>query len=119
MSYVERHTITVTTATSGAGIGYSPVVTGRVAALRYTKATGGLASTSDLTITTETSAQSLWSATNINATTTVHPVAVANLPSGASSSLTEVPIFAANERIKVEVAQGGNTKTGTFTVIMA
>ena len=70
MSYAERHTVTVTTAAGGAGTGYTPVVTGEIAAIIYTAATGGLASTTDLTVTTETTAQSLWSATNIAATST-------------------------------------------------
>ena len=119
MSYAQKHTVTVTTATSGVGTGYTPVVTGRIAAVIYTKATGGLASTSDLTVTTEDSAQAVWSATNINATTTVHPLAPGNLSDGSSSSLTEVPIFAAQERVKIAIAQGGNAKVGTFTVILA
>jgi len=119
MSYAQSHTVTVTTATGGGGTGYTPVVTGRIAAVTYTQATGGLASTSDLTVTTEDTAQSVWSATNINATTTVHPVAAANLPSGAASSLTEVPIYACGERVKIAVAQGGNTKTGSFQVVLA
>jgi len=119
MSYAELHTVTVTTATSGAGTGYTPVVTGKIALVKYAKATGGLASTSDLDVTTEVSAQTVWSATNINATTEQRPVAVAQLPSGVDSSLTEVPIYAAQERIQITVAQGGNTKSGAFTVIVA
>ncbi len=120
MSYAERHTVSVTTATGGGAIGYTPVITGRIAAIAYAKATGSpFASTADITVTTDISAQSVWSEANVNASETNHPVAVANLTDGSASTLTEIPIYAANERVKIAIAQGGNTKIGTFTVIIA
>jgi len=120
MSYSQRHTVAVTTATSGTTTGYTPVVTGRVAAIAYTKPTGTpFASTVDFTITTENSAQTVWTQANQNASATKHPVAAASLPSGAASTLTEVPIYAANERVKIGITNGGAAKTGTFTVLIA
>lgn len=119
MSYAEYHVVTVTTATGGTITGYTPVVTGRVVGIVYTAATGTpLASTADFTITTETTAQSLWSESNVTASKTVNPVTAANLETGAASTLTEAPIYAARERVKIAIAQGGNTKTGVFTVIV-
>jgi hypothetical protein len=121
MAYAERHTQTVTTATGGAATVYTPVITGRIAAIVYTKATAAVAyaSTVDFTITSDTSNQTLWSELNVNASKTARPVGVATLPSGASSTITESPIYVAQERVKIVLAAGGNTKQGTFTVIVA
>ena len=121
MSYAERHTQTVVTATGGTATVYTPVITGRIAAVVYTKATAAVAyaSTVDFTITAETSAQNIWTEANVNATETAYPVAAAKLASGAASTITESPIYVAQERVKIVLAQGGNTKRGTFTVIVA
>ena len=121
MSYVEKHTVNVTTATGGGFTGYTPNVTGRIAAIRYVKdGTAPLASTADFTITTEDSAQNLWVDTNINASENVYPVLAGNIAgTGAASTLSEVPVYAALERIKIVVAQGGNTKLGSITVVVA
>lgn len=121
MAYAEKHTVDVTTATGGGATAYTPVVKGRIASIRYIKdGTAPLASTSDFTITTEDSGQNLWVDTNINATENVYPVVAANLAgTGAASSITEAPIYAAGERVKIVVAQGGNTKVGRFIVVVA
>ena len=121
MSYAESHTVEVTTATGGDATAYTPVVTGRISAVKYTKATGTpFASTADFTITTDDTGQNVWVDSNINATETVYPVQIANLAStGAASTLTEVPVYAAGERVKITIAQGGNTTNGTFTVVIA
>jgi hypothetical protein len=120
MSYAEKHTVNVTTATGGGGVAYTSVVTGRIASIAYVSdGTTPFASTADFTITTEDTAQSIWSESNVTASKTVNPVTAANLESGAASSLTEAPIYAAGERIKIAVAQGGDTKSGAFTVVIA
>lgn len=121
MAFPESHTVDVTTSTGGAATAYTPVVRGRIAAIKYTKdGTSPLASTADFTITTEDTGQNLWVDTNINATEVVYPVIAANLGgTGGASSLTEVPVYAAGERVKIVVAQGGNTKVGEFKVVVA
>lgn len=118
MSYCERHAVSVTTTATGIATGYTPVVVGRIVAVQYSKATGGLASTTDVTVTTEDTGQAVWSATNLNASTTVSPLVAAVLTSGAASSLSELPVYAAGERVKIAIAQGGNAKTGSFAVIV-
>ena len=121
MSYVERHTVTVTTATGGGATGYTPDLTGRIVYMGYTKDT--FASTTDLTITTELSTQAVWSETNINASKDLYPLAVADGVDGVALATAGdaqfVPVFVANERIKIVVAQGGNTAAGTFEVLVA
>lgn len=118
--FPQAQDIAITTSTGGAATVYSSVVRGVVSAIKYTKATGTpLASTADITVTLEDSGQAVMTFTNINATSVKYPRAIATLASGAASTLTEVPVYAVNERVKVVVAQGGNTKTGTITVVTA
>lgn len=120
MSYVEKHDVVPVTATGGGVTAYTPVVTGRVSAIIYTKAgTNPYDAGSDVTITTEDSGQNLWTEVNVNASESNYPVVAASLPNGTASTITETPIYAAGERVKIVIAQGGNTKTGTFTVIIA
>lgn len=120
MTYVERHSVTIETATGGGATGFTPVVTGRVAAVVYTAATGTpYASTADFDVTAEETGLVIWSENNVTASKTVHPVTEGDLNTGTQSTLVEVPIFVANERIKIAIAQGGNTRTGTFEVVVA
>lgn len=120
MSYPQIQSVGITTTTGGAATVYTDVIRGRVAAVKYTKAgSSPLASTADITVTLEDSGQAVVTLTNINATTTVYPVAAATVQSGAASTLTEAHIYAVGERLKCVVAQGGNTKVGTITVVTA
>ena len=116
--FAQRHRITATTAADGTATAYSPPgITGRIHAIIYDKV--DFADGVDFTITLEATGESLWTDTNINASETVYPVRAANVgTTGAASSLTEVPIIAANDRVKIQIAQGGNTKTGAFQVVV-
>lgn len=113
--HAERHTVALETDASGDVTGYTPNITGRVHSISYVK--GDFADGVDFTITLESTGESLWTDTNVNASERVYPVAPANLGStGGASSLTEVPVVAANDRVKIVVASGGNAKSGTFHV---
>ena len=116
--FAERHRISVTTAADGSATAYSPPgITGRIHAIVYTKNT--FADGVDFTITLEATGESLWTDTNVNASETVYPVQKANLGgTGAASTILEVPIIAANDRVKIVIAQGGNVTNGIFTVIV-
>lgn len=116
---VVRHTVDLVTATGGGATAYSPTVTGRIGAIVYTKdGSVPLASTADITITAEATGETVWSEANVNATKSVRPVAPATTTTGAASSLTETPIWVSNDRVKIVVAQGGNTKSGSFQIVM-
>lgn len=116
---VQRHIVDITTATDGSATAYSPTVTGRIGAIVYTKdATTPLASTADVTITAEQTGEGVWAESNVNASKTVRPLAAAATPLGAASTLSELPIWVADDRVKIVIAQGGNTKTGRFQVIV-
>lgn len=113
--HAERHTVALETDASGDATGYTPNVTGRVHSISYVK--DDYADGVDFTITLESTGESLWTDTNVNASERVYPVAPANIGStGGASSLTEVPVVAANDRVKIVVAQGGNATGGTFHV---
>lgn len=115
--YAERKSITLTTDAAGAAEGFIAVPFGRVLNLIYTK--DDYAAGVDFTITSEETGQTIWTESDVNASKTVAPVQAAALPTGAASTLTEVPIVLANDRIKIVIASGGDTKSGTFTAIIA
>lgn len=120
--HVQRHTVTVTTDAAGAATAYtSGLVNGRIFSIKYTKSTfdNGV----DFTITTEDTAQNLWVESDVNATATRAPRQPTHDSVGAASLYAsggepvEGYICAASERIKIVIAQGGNTKTGTFDIL--
>ena len=116
MAYAETHTVSITTDGSGDATGFSPVVTGRIQQIAYTK--DSFANGVDFTITLEDTGQNVWTELNVDATKTVNPTTAADLESGSASSLTEVGIFAASERVKIVVANGGDTLSGSFQIIV-
>lgn len=117
MSYVERHTVSITTDSSGDATGYTPVVTGKIVGVIYTKT--DFADGVDFTITTETTGQGLWTDTNVNASETVYPKQQSDGPDGAAITGVYQHVYLSHERVKIVVAQGGDTKSGTFDVLVA
>jgi len=123
--YPHKVTATVTTDKSGDGTGYTDHAYGLIHSVTYTKdATDPYANGVDFTITTETTAQNVWVDTNVNATETVlprtgtHDTTGAALLYAAGGTAVCTGIAVHSERIKVVVAQGGDTKTGLFTVYL-
>lgn len=118
--YAERHTVSLTTDGSGDATGYTPVVTGAVLAVIYTKDGGAdaFANGVDFDVTLEATGEVVWDEDNVNSSKTVRPLAAAALTTGAASTITELPIVACHDRVKVKVAQGGDTKVGSFTVVV-
>jgi len=120
MGYAERHDVALTTDASGDVTGYTPIVSGRVVTLVYTKT--DFEDGVDFTITADSSGETIWTESNVNAAKTVRPrvathdtAGVASLYAGGGEPV-ETPVIVANERIKVVIAQGGNVKTGKITV---
>ncbi|AVX04336.1 hypothetical protein MXMO3_01811 [Maritalea myrionectae] len=114
--FVERKSVDVTTDASGDGTGYIPVSQGRIWSIHYVK--DDYATGVDFDITLEATGESLWTETDVNASKSDYPVAPANLDTGGASTLTEVPIVAAHDRIKIVVSSGGNAKTGKFIALI-
>ena len=122
MSYAERHVVTITTDAAGDGTGYTPVVTGRISTIRYAKT--DYADGVDFTVTLEATGESVWAESNVNASATRAPrqathdvTGTASLYAGSGEPV-EAPIVAAQDRVKIVVASGGDTKTGTFHVVL-
>lgn len=114
MAFPQAESVTATTASGGSATVYTAVIRGRVLAVRYTKV--DFADGVDFTITTEESLQNVWVDTNINASETVSPKLLNDGTDGADLTAIYDHVRAFNERIKIVIAQGGNAKTGTFTV---
>lgn len=123
MAYAQVHTVAITTIADGSATAYTPVVTGRVSTIVYTK--DDFAAGVDFAITTEATLQGLWTESDVNASKTVAPrqpthdaIGAASLYAAAGEAV-EDDIYVVNERIKFVIASGGDTKSGTFRVIMA
>ena len=121
--YAERHSVSVTTIADGSAIAYSPVITGKIINIIYNKTdfTDGV----DFTITLEGSAQNLWVELNVNVSKTVAPrqathdtVGIASLYAAAGEPVEDY-ILAANDRVKIVIAAGGATKSGTFIIVIS
>lgn len=123
MSFVQRVAVTITTDASGDDTEYSARLTGRLIDIQYVKT--DFADTADFTITGENTARNLWVESNVTASKIIAPrqpthdtIAAASLYA-AGGEPVEDAIYLANERVKVVVAQGGDTKTGTFYITVA
>lgn len=117
MSYVQRHTVTVTTDENGDATAYTGEVNGFLSQIRYVKA--DFADGVDFTITAEATGETLWSESNVNTDATRAPRQATHGTDGSASLYAsggepvEAPI-AVTGRIKIVVDEGGNTKSGTF-----
>jgi len=109
-----KETIMITTDALGDGVGYSSVFQGYINAVIYVK--DDYAAGVDFVITLEDTGQTVWEELNVNASKTVSPSQTMHTTAGVSSGLT-TPILAVTDRLKIVVANGGDTKTGAFTII--
>lgn len=120
--HIERHVVRVTVDASGDATAYTPVVTGRVLQIHYVKT--DFANTADFNITSEATGQQLWVQSDQNASAIKAPrqpthdgVGAASLYA-ATGEPVEDHIYLANDRVKIVVAQGGVSKTGTFHIVI-
>jgi len=125
MSYAERHVIAVQTSSGGAATEYSPVITGRIINVIYTKdGSTPYEDTVDFTITLEGTGQNLWTEDNITASEIIAPRQPTHNASGdasfyiAAGEAVEDYIVAAKDRVKIVIANGGDTLDGQFTIIV-
>ena len=120
--YLERHTVTVTTAADGSATAYTPVVNGRVLQIDYVKST--FSDGVDFTITADTAGTTIWTEANVNTSKTCCPrqathstAGVAALYAAAGTAVNDC-VGLANDRVKIVIASGGAVTTGTFHVII-
>ncbi len=116
----ERQAVTVTTAAAN-GTTYSGNVTGKIIGIRYVKT--DFANGSTFTITGATTGINIWTETAVNASATRAPRqpthqqdGTAQLYGAGAAYAVNDGIVLANERIKIAVTAGGNTKTGVFHI---
>lgn len=119
---MRRLSVEVTTAADGTAIAYSPRFSGLIHSVVYQKV--DFADGVDFAITTERTAQGLWTESNVNAAASRYPRAPTHNQVGAAALyaadglgvLEKVPV--GNDRVKISIAQGGNTKSGTFHILV-
>jgi hypothetical protein len=124
--YARRFVVDITTAADGSATAYTDsVVNGRVLSIHYAKdGTTPFDNGVDFTITTETTGQNLWVETNVNAGASRAPRQATHSTAGAASlyaaggTAVEDFVYAADERVKVVIAQGGNAKLGRFHILV-
>ncbi len=120
--YAERHVVELTTDADGAATGYTPAVTGRVLAIHYVK--DDFADGVDFTVTSEATGQSIWAESDVNASASRAPRQPTHGQDGSASLYAgggepvEDYLALAQDRVKIVVANGGDTKSGAFHVVI-
>lgn len=119
---VRRFAVPVTVDASGDATAYSPAIYGRLVSITYAKT--DYANGVDFVITAETTGETLWSESNVNASATRRPRApthstagVASLYAAAGEAVNGM-IGLGGDRVKIVVAQGGVSKTGAFHILI-
>ncbi len=128
MSQVTRHRVTVNTDGSGNAKEYTPAVTGRLVNIIYTKPNSDGLATADFDITAENTGLRLWKETGVNASKTVSPTQdlhdqdgddlVHETVEGNGDLIAAGSIYLANERIEVDIKNGGDDKDGAFDILV-
>jgi hypothetical protein len=117
---VRRFVVPMTVAADGTGTFYTPPVYGKVVSLRYVKT--DFANGVDFTVTAETTTEGIWAESDVNASGTRYPRAATHSIAGVAALYASggvavlAPIALGGDRIKVVVAQGGVSTTGTLHV---
>jgi hypothetical protein len=119
--YAQRYSVSLTTASDGTATGYTPPVNGRILAVIYQKT--DFANGVDFTITLEATGEPILTLTDQNASGTFYPRVPVQDAAGADATLDGTrkmrePVRAADDRVKIVIAQGGSVKTGTVLVVV-
>jgi len=120
--HAERYVVALTTAADQSATGYTPVVTGRVLAIHYVKT--DFAAGVDFAITAETTGETIWTETNVDASASRAPRQATHSTAGvaavyaAGGEAVLDHITLANDRVKIAVTNGGAAKSGTFHVVI-
>lgn len=117
---VERHIVDLVTDSGGAATGYTPEIMGAILSIVYVKDGGAnpFANGVDVAITLDGTGQNVWTESDVNASKAVHPRVVSATAAGVASTITEVPIVAGRDKVKIVIAQGGSVKSGRFHVLV-
>lgn len=117
---IRRFKVDVTTDSSGDATAYSPYLSGYIHSIQYVKT--DFADGVDFTITTETTAQTIWTQSDVNAAVVKAPrqathstAGVAALYASGGTAVND-RVAVGRERVKIVIAQGGATKSGSFYI---
>lgn len=118
--YVQVETVTVTTVSDGTATAYTGAVNGVLSQIIYAKT--DYANGVDFTITADATGETIWTQSDVNASAVVAPrqathstVGVATLYAAGGAAVLDK--IAVSGKIKIVLAQGGDTKTGAFTFL--
>lgn len=115
-----KDTITVTTLANGTATAYSRILNGAIRSIIYTK--GDYAADVDFTITTDVTGRTVWTEADVNASQFVNPRDIIHSGAGAAQAIGTAgwaDVHLVKERLKIVIASGGDTKVGTFVVIVS
>lgn len=117
---IRKFTVPITTNGSGAATAYSPYLSGNISTIQYVKT--DFADGVDFTITAEATGEGIWTESDVNAAVIKHPRAPSHSQAGvaalyaAGGTAVNVPIALSRDRVKIVIASGGDTKTGSFVI---
>ena len=124
MTRFERIRLNPVTDADGDAVVYSPVISGRIVSVTYTKdTTAPFADGVDLNLVGNDTGLVVWSEDDVNAGKAVYPLAAAVSTAGAALEYATgfaqgVPVAIAGERLKLTIGAGGASKTGTFDIVI-
>lgn len=119
---LRRFEVTAVTNGSGAATAYTPYLSGYVHSVQYVKT--DYADGVDFTITAEANGETIWTESNVNAAAVKAPRQATHTTAGVASlyasggTAVNDRIAVSRDRIKIVIAQGGDTKTGKFVVLV-
>jgi hypothetical protein len=118
MAYVQEDSVSITTSAGGAGEAYLSFHQGRIAYVGYEKhGSTPYDNGIDLDVTLERTGEVIWSQDDVNASDSVAPLRQAQDTLGVDIAGFYMPLYIGEgDRVKISIAQGGNTKIGTFRV---
>lgn len=119
---IRRFEVAATTDASGDATVYSPYLSGYIHSIQYEKT--DFADGVDFTITGDATALGIWTESNVNAAKVCLPRAathstagVAALYAGSGTAVND-RLALSRDRVKIVVAQGGDSKTGNFVIVV-
>jgi hypothetical protein len=117
---VRRFVVAAVGDAAGDGTFYSPYLTGKIEAIQYVKT--DYADGVDFTITSESTGETIWTESNVNAAVIKHPrpgthsnVGAASLYAAAGQAVNDKVVLG-RDRVKIVIASAGVSKTGSFTI---
>jgi len=122
---MRRIKVDVTTASGGGATAFSPKVSGTIHSIHYLKdGADAFSNGVGFTVTAEATGESIWTEAAVNAAAVRYPRAPTHSQAGAAllyaaaGTAVADKIAVANDRIKIVVASGGNTKKGQFLILV-